>query len=109
MPIVSREEKLDFFAKQVRTSRNVRGGWWATALYGGLNFQIEHHLFPNMPRPHLRKARVLVREHCRSLGVPYTEASMVSSYRIVIGYLNRVGLAARDPFDCPLAGQMRLQ
>jgi fatty acid desaturase len=108
MPIVPREVKLDFFGKQVRTSRNIRGGWWATALYGGLNFQIEHHLFPNMPRPHLRKARALVREHCRSLGVPYTETSMLSSYRIVIGYLNRVGLAARDPFDCPLAGQMRL-
>ncbi len=108
MPIVPRDVKLDFFGKQVRTSRNIRGGWWATALYGGLNFQIEHHLFPSMPRPHLRKARQLVRAHCHELGVPYTEASMLSSYRTVINYLNRVGLGARDPFDCPLAGQMRL-
>ncbi|HJY45155.1 MAG TPA: hypothetical protein VJ301_11060, partial [Propionibacteriaceae bacterium] len=34
--------------------------------------------------------------------VPYVEASLLSSYRTVIGYLNRVGLAARDPFDCQL-------
>ena len=53
MPIIGRDVKLDFFSKQVLTSRNVSGGWWATALMGGLNYQIEHHLFPSMPRPHL--------------------------------------------------------
>ena len=107
MPIVPAEVKLDFLSKQVRTSRNISGGWWATILMGGLNYQIEHHLFPSMPRPHLRAARMLVREHCRSHDVPYTETSCSRSYGIVIGYLNRVGLAARDPFDCPLAGQLR--
>ena len=56
MPIVGRDVKLDFFSKQVLTSRNVSGGWWATALMGGLNYQIEHHLFPSMPRPHLAVA-----------------------------------------------------
>ena len=106
MPIIPAGVKMDFFSKQVRTSRNISGGWWATILMGGLNYQIEHHLFPSMPRPHLRAARVLVREHCRSLDVPYSETSLIRSYGIVIAYLNRVGLSARDPFDCPLAGQM---
>ena len=54
MPIVPAGVKLDFFSKQVRTSRNISGGWWATILMGGLNYQIEHHLFPSMARPHLR-------------------------------------------------------
>jgi fatty acid desaturase len=107
MPIVARDAKLDFFTKQVRTSRNVSGGWWATALMGGLNYQVEHHLFPSMPRPHLARARTLVREQCRALDVPYTETSLWRSYRIVIQYLNRVGLAARDPFECPMVGQFR--
>ncbi len=106
MPIVPAGVKMDFFSKQVRTSRNISGGWWATILMGGLNYQIEHHLFPSMPRPHLKAARVLVREHCRTLDVPYSETSLIRSYGIVIAYLNRVGLSARDPFDCPLAGQM---
>src|SRR5215207_291408 len=107
MPIIPADVKPDFLSKQVRTSRNITGGLWATILMGGLNYQIEHHLFPSMPRPHLRAARTLVREHCRSNDVPYVEASLLSSYRTVIAYLNRVGLAARDPFDCPLAGQLR--
>ncbi|HEY5847372.1 MAG TPA: acyl-CoA desaturase [Microlunatus sp.] len=107
MPIVPADIKLDFLSKQVRTSRNVSGGWWATVLMGGLNYQIEHHLFPSMPRPQLAAARQLVREYCRSHDVPYTEMSLLASYGAVINYLNRVGLAARDPFDCPLARQMR--
>ena len=105
MPVIAHDAKLDFFSKQVRTSRNIRGGWWATTLFGGLNYQIEHHLFPSMSRPYLSRARKIVMEHCRALDVPYTETSVLRSYAIVIEYLNRVGLAARDPFDCPVAAQ----
>ncbi|WP_062466171.1 acyl-CoA desaturase [Demequina maris] len=101
MAIVGRDERLDFLSKQVLTSRNIRGGWVMSILMGGLNFQIEHHLFPSMARPHLGRAREIVREHCATLGIPYTETTLLESYGIVIAYLNRVGLAARDPFDCP--------
>ncbi|WAL41662.1 acyl-CoA desaturase [Brevibacterium sp. BRM-1] len=107
MPVIAPTARLDFFSKQVRTSRNIRGGWWATALMGGLNYQVEHHLFPSMPRPHLARARMLVREHCAVLGIPYTETSLWRSYGIVVRYLNRVGLAARDPFECPVLAQYR--
>ena len=107
MPVIAEDAKLDFFSKQVYTSRNIRGGWWATWLMGGLNYQVEHHLFPSMPRPHLSKAREIVRDHCQTLNVTYTETSLLRSYAIVIDYLNRVGLAARDPFDCPMASQYR--
>ncbi|OAN43247.1 delta fatty acid desaturase [Microbacterium sp. H83] len=105
MPIIDPSARLDFFSKQVRTSRNIRGGWWATWLMGGLNYQVEHHLFPNMPRLHLSKARDVVRDYCAANDVPYTETSLGRSYAIVIEYLNRVGLAARDPFDCPASAQ----
>nr|WP_228484825.1 acyl-CoA desaturase [Microbacterium cremeum] len=107
MPVIAKDAKLDFFSKQVRTSRNVSGGWWATSLMGGLNYQIEHHLFPSMARPQLAKARAIVIDHCRALGVPYTETTLLQSYGIVIAYLNRVGLAARDPFDCPTGATLR--
>lgn len=105
MPVVEQKARLDFFSKQVRTSRNIRGGWWMTALMGGLNHQVEHHLFPSMARPHLSRAREIVREHCRAIGVPYTETSLVTSYAMVVRYLNEVGIAARDPFECPLLAQ----
>lgn len=107
MPLIPEGTKLDFLRKQVLTSRNIRGGWWATWLFGGLNYQIEHHLFPSMPRPHLAETRRIVREYCDTIGVPYTEASLMRSYGIVIEYLNRVGLAARNTFDCPMVDDMR--
>ncbi|MGO1434464.1 MAG: fatty acid desaturase family protein [Canibacter sp.] len=107
MPIIAHDARIDFFTKQVRTSRNIRGGWWATTLMGGLNYQVEHHLFPSMARPYLSKARKIVMQHCEKLNVPYTETSLLRSYAIVIEYLNRVGLAARDPFECPISAQYR--
>ena len=107
MPIIPAGSKLDFFTKQVLTSRNIGGGFWASALYGGLNYQVEHHLFPNMSRVHLAKTRRIVREHCRTLGITYTETSIPRAYAEVVSYLNQVGRLARDPFTCPVVGLYR--
>ena len=106
MPIIEAGVKVDFLSKQVLTSRNIRGTGMSTFM-GGLNYQIEHHLFPNMPRPHLRKAAAIVKEHCATENILYTETTLPKSYGIVVRYLNRVGLSARDPFDCPAAGEFR--
>ena len=107
MPVLPKDSKVDFLRRQVLTSRNIRGGWAMNIFMGGLNYQIEHHLFPSMPRPHLKHAREIVIEHCKTIGVPYTETTLVRSYAIVVDYLNRVGLSARDPFDCPMVNQFR--
>ena len=56
MPVLTADDKLDFLRKQVLTSRNVVGGPQVDVALGGLNYQIEHHLFPSMPRHNLRKA-----------------------------------------------------
>jgi fatty acid desaturase len=65
MPIIPADAKLDFFGRQVRSSRNITGRFWPSLLMGGLNYQVEHHLFPSMPRPHLARARKLVMAHCQ--------------------------------------------
>lgn len=106
MPMIPKENRVDFMTKQVLTSRNIKGPG-TTAFMGGLNYQIEHHLFPSMARTNLRKARLIVKQHCAAEGVLYTETTLMRSYGIVIGYLNKVGLAARDPFDCPESDRMR--
>jgi fatty acid desaturase len=103
MAFVARDAKLDFLSKQVLTSRNITGGWWMTILMGGLNHQVEHHLFPNMPRPHLARAREIVREHCLQHDVPYTETSLPAAWKRVIRHLNVVGRAAPRIFECPVA------
>lgn len=102
MPVIEAGVKLDFLHHQVMMSRNIRGSRLVDFGMGGLNFQIEHHLFPSMPRPHLRQAATIIRAFCRDEGVPYTETRLFASYGIVLRYINRVGLGAKDPFECPL-------
>jgi fatty acid desaturase len=106
MPILPRDSKVDFLRRQVLTSRNIRSGHFMNHFMGGLNYQIEHHLFPNMPRPHLRRAAEIVREYCASKGIVYTEVGLLTSYGIVVRHLNEVGLGVGgDPFDCPAAAR----
>ena len=106
MPQIPAGLKVDFLRRQVMTSRNIRGGLFMDHFMGGLNYQVEHHLFPSMARPQLHKAAQIVREFCAEKKIAYTETGLFQSYGIVIAYLNRVGLAARDPFDCPPAQVM---
>ena len=105
MPIVPRDLTLDFLRRQVLMSRNVRGTRMLDVAMGGLNYQIEHHLFPSMPRPHLRRAAPVIAEYCRTHDVPYTQMGLLASYAVVVRYINRVGLGERDVFNCPLADQ----
>ena len=105
MPIVPRDMTLDFLRRQVMMSRDIRGGRFLDAAMGGLNYQVEHHLFPSMPRPHLRRAAPMIEAYCREHDVPYTSIRLIASYRIVVGYINRVGLGERDVFSCPLVEQ----
>ncbi|GAA3624354.1 fatty acid desaturase family protein [Microlunatus ginsengisoli] len=107
MPLVSPKLKLDFLRRQVLMSRNITGGPPMSIFMGGLNYQIEHHLFPSMARPHLRKIQPLVAAYCAAEGVPYTQTSIWSAYRSVVGYLNTVGLQGKNPFLCPLVAQRR--
>jgi len=95
MPTLGPDETLDFLRRQVVTSRNIRGGRFTDLLLGGLNYQVEHHLFPNMPRGNLRKAQPIVQAHCRDLAVPYTETGLFRSYAIALGHLHAVGAPLR--------------
>ncbi|MET9444633.1 acyl-CoA desaturase [Streptomyces sp. NPDC006610] len=91
MPILSADDRPDFLRRQVLTSRNVSGGRFTDLVLGGLNHQIEHHLFPSMPSPNLRKARAIVRRYCRDLGVEYTQTGLIASYRLALTSLHRAG------------------
>ncbi|MCM4083177.1 fatty acid desaturase family protein [Paractinoplanes hotanensis] len=85
----------DFLRKQVLTSRNVRGGRFVDAALGGLNYQIEHHLFPAMPTPNLRKAQPIVQRYCAEIGVSYEMTSLTDSYRQALSHLHDVGAELR--------------
>ncbi|BDZ47498.1 fatty acid desaturase [Naasia aerilata] len=107
MPIIGEGERVDYLRRQVLTSRNVSGRWVIPTALGGLNYQVEHHLFPNMPSVNLVKARPIVIAYCEKLGIPYTETTLLRSYGIVVRYIHKVGIKSADPFDCPLAATYR--
>jgi len=86
----------DFLRKQVLTSRNVRGGLVVDAALGGLNYQIEHHLFPAMPTPNLRRAQPIVQAYCAEIGVSYEMTSLTDSYGQALRHLHDVGTDLRN-------------
>jgi fatty acid desaturase len=95
MPVLDASDRSGFLYRQVLTSRNVRGGRITDVALGGLNYQIEHHLFPSMPRPNLRHSQALIREFCQQRDLPYCQSSLVGSYALALRHLNSVGRSAR--------------
>ncbi|MFE9574924.1 fatty acid desaturase family protein [Nocardia sp. NPDC006044] len=95
MPTLTGDDRPDYLRRQVLTSRNVRGGALTDLALGGLNYQIEHHLFPSMPTPNLRHAQVIVRDYCAEIGVPYHETGLVASYAEALKHLHHVGAPLR--------------
>lgn len=91
----SNSERWGHLRRQVLTSRNVRGGLVTDWMMGGLNYQVEHHLFPSMSRPHLRLAQPQVRRYCEERGVLYTETSLLDSYRQALTHMHEVGAPLR--------------
>ncbi len=97
MPALGPDEEADPFLRQVLTSRNIRGGPLLSLVFGGLNHQIEHHLFPSMPRVNLARARSIVKDLCEAHGVTYHETTARDSYAQVLRHLDTVGAAAAPP------------
>jgi fatty acid desaturase len=98
MPVLPANDKTDFLRRQVLTSRNVNAGWLTDFAFGGLNYQIEHHLFPSMPRPSLRQSQPLIAAFCAAHEVPYCQTTLLESYAQALRHLNATGkLARRTP------------
>ncbi len=91
MPVIQSAAAAGFARRQVLTSRNVRRGWFTDFALGGLNYQIEHHLFPSMPRPNLRRVQGMVRDFCAAAGLGYGEESFAGSFRQIIRHLSEAG------------------
>jgi fatty acid desaturase len=95
MPIIESATAAGFARRQVVTARNITGGRFTTFLHGGLNYQIEHHLFPSMHRPNLRRVQALVRDFCTTTDLGYSEESFNESFRQIIHHLSDAGAATR--------------
>jgi len=94
MALLDPDARSDFLHEQILTTRNIRPHPVTDFLFGGLNYQIEHHLFPNLPRNNLKAAREVVRSFCAERSIPYHETGVLGSYREVLTHLRLAGRAA---------------
>ena len=101
MQMVRESDRLGFLREQILTTRNVKGQPVVDFWTGGLNYQIEHHLFPSMPRNKLREAQVVVREFCAEHKIPYYETGLFRSYKEILAHLNRASASLRHGVKVP--------
>lgn len=92
MPLIDETDRLGFAQRQVLTSRNIAGGRIIASLFGGLNYQIEHHLFPSMPSRYLRRCQPMVQAFCAAQSLPYTQTGVLTSYAHSLRSLRRGAL-----------------
>jgi fatty acid desaturase len=95
MPVLPADSDLNFLRLQVLTARNVRGHAVVDFLYGGLNYQIEHHLFPTMSRSNLKAAQRITQRFCALRSIDYHETGFFASYKEVLRHLHHVGAPLR--------------
>ena len=80
----------DFCSQQIASTRNVDSSWAVDWFCGGLQYQIEHHIFPSMPRHNLGKVAPLVRSLAKEMGVPYHSTGLLAGSVEVLSYLGTV-------------------
>lgn len=95
MPVLEPDHQLDFLRLQVLTARNIRAHPATDFLYGGLNYQVEHHLFPTVPRNKLGEVHKITKQFCKDYGIPFYETSPLRSYIEIVQYLHQVSAPLR--------------
>lgn len=90
MPQLGKKARLSFLEQQISTTRNVKTGLLYDFIYMGLNYQMEHHLFPNCPRNKLKLVTPLLKKVCANTNLEYTETGVLESNKIIISELNSI-------------------
>jgi len=93
----SQDETDPWVVKQIVTGRNYESGWYGDWLHGGLEFQIEHHIFPRLPKYSLMRCRdEFVRPFCTKWGLPYASTGFFPAMYDTWRLLADVGSSAFD-------------
>ncbi|CAI8606791.1 unnamed protein product [Vicia faba] len=86
----------DWFEKQTSGTLDISCSTWMDWFFGGLQFQLEHHLFPRLPRAQLRKVSPLVIDLCKKHNLPYRSLTFVEANLWTLKTLRTAALQARD-------------
>ena len=87
------EVEMGFCKCQLLTTRNICSAWWMRWFHGGLDMQIEHHLFPMLPRHQLHAVAPRVKALASKHGMPYTYLGFFEAIRTCLAELHRMSTA----------------
>jgi fatty acid desaturase len=90
MPLVKDQSKFSFVEHQIRTSRNIENPRFLDSYYGGLNFQIEHHVLPNCPSVKLRELQRVFRPIVQKSKLNYESLEWLEAFKVVKNHFKEV-------------------
>jgi fatty acid desaturase len=90
MPLVREVERFSFFEHQLMTSRTIVNPPAWDWLFGGLNFQIEHHLFPQVPSVRLGAVQTIVQTHCSRHRIAYQGLTWWQAVASIAAHLRHI-------------------
>lgn len=90
MAVYPADERPDFWTLQVSTTRNITGNFLSDWFCGGLQYQVDHHLFPQLPRHNLPKVHEMIEAFCKAHSKPYEEQNMWNGTVDVLTHLSAV-------------------
>jgi len=90
MAVYPASQRPDFWKLQVTTTRNVTSNFFVDWFCGGLQYQVDHHLFPSVPRHNLKAVHKLVHKFCLEHRVSYHETDMISGTIEVLQHLSKI-------------------
>jgi fatty acid desaturase len=96
MIILDEDHGMDFLHQQILTAQNVQSHPFADFFFGGLNYQIEHHLFPQMPRNNLKRAKQIIEPFCQEHSIPYQETSAPRCYWDILKFMHQASAPLRE-------------
>ncbi|NXP86741.1 FADS2 desaturase, partial [Passerina amoena] len=82
---IDSEKHRDWLSSQMAATCNIEQSFFNDWFTGHLNFQIEHHLFPTMPRHNFWKVKPLVKSLCAKYGVHYEEKPLGKAFVDIVG------------------------
>ncbi|XP_021107406.1 fatty acid desaturase 1 isoform X3 [Heterocephalus glaber] len=95
---IDHDRNVDWVSTQLQATCNVEQSFFNDWFSGHLNFQIEHHLFPTMPRHNYHKAAPLVRSLCAKHGIEYQSKPLLSAFADIVHSLKESGQLWLDAY-----------
>ncbi|AXY50200.1 fatty acid desaturase [Rhodococcus ruber] len=89
------ETRAEWYLRQMLGSANFRAGAVMAFLSGNLCYQIEHHLFPDLPSNRYAEISMKVRALCDKYDLPYTTGPLVRQYLLTLRTIHKLALPDR--------------